>query len=78
MIDTRISVEAMFIPAKPDAGDPLGQRGYLAVKVSGGAHEAVLDGDVHTAFSKLREGVVKQVEGALLAALQAPDTTVSA
>lgn len=78
MTDTRLSVEAVFIQAKPAKGDPLGQRGYLAIKVNGGAHEIVLDDDVHTAFSKLRDNAVKQIEVALMAALQAPDTSRSA
>ena len=72
-----ITVNAVYLPAKPSQEDPLGQRGYLAIKFSGGVQEAVLDGNVYAAFAKLRGDLNERIEAALLAALITPDTTAS-
>lgn len=74
----KLAIDAIFLPAKPTSGDPMGQRGYLAIKVVGGLHVAVIDGNVQGAVAELRDETMRRVEAAIFAALQTPDTSARA
>ena len=54
MTGPELRIEAVFLPAKPSGEDPLGQRGYIGIKVNGGLLQLVIDDNTERAIEAMR------------------------
>lgn len=71
-----LNLSTLFMPARTSPSDPLAQRSYLAIKLTGALHVVVAADDHEMAAKLLRDTIADRVEAALKEAFKRPDETV--